>query len=88
MTYKDFHPEDIKAAIRKRFGSLTKFEHEHGLALQAVCDLLRGRTSAKTAKVVNAVLVMEDAVAAPKPTNMMDVSRKMPASHRLNARAS
>lgn len=87
MDYRDFHPEDVKAAIRKRFKSMDKFEKEHGLFRGAVNDLLRGKVTARTAAVVNAVLVMEDAIAAPKPTVIPVSSRKKPAVHRINAKA-
>ena len=87
MTYKDFHPEDVKAAIRKRFGSLNKFEKAHGLAHNSVADMLRGRTSARTARVVDAVLLMESAATAPRPSYIPDITRKSRAPHRLSAKA-
>lgn len=86
MTYKDFHPEDVKAAIRKRFKSMDKFEKEHGLFKGAVHDLLRGKVTSKTAKVVDAVLIMEGA-ASSKPTVISVDSGKSGTPHRLNARA-
>jgi len=46
------HREVIKAAIRIRFGSLSAFENAHGLPMSSVKDLLRGRTSRRTAEVV------------------------------------
>lgn len=87
MDYRDFHPEDVKAAIRKRFGTLNIFEQQHGLAHNGVADMLRGRTSARTAKVVNAVLLMESASNAPKLSNGADDTRKRRVSHRQNAQA-
>lgn len=87
MSYKDFHPEDVKAAIRKRFKSLDNFEREHGLFKGAVHDLLRGKVTAKTAKVVDAILIMEGAVSAPKPTVISGFSPKKSAMHRQNAKA-
>lgn len=87
MDYRTFHPEDVKAAIRKRFGSLTKFEERHRLPRQSVADLLRGRTSARVAAVVNAVLVMEDAVAAPRPSVIPVSATKQRGAHRLNREA-
>lgn len=87
MTYKDFHPEDVKAAIRKRFKSLDKFEREHGLFRGAVNDLLRGKVTARTADLVNAVLVIESANATPKPTVISVGNRNGAAAHRQNARA-
>lgn len=87
MTYKDFHPEDVKAAIRKRFKSLDNFEREHALYRGAVHDLLRGKSGEPTARVVDAVLVMEGAAAAPKPTVISGYSRKVASLHRLNEKA-
>jgi lambda repressor-like predicted transcriptional regulator len=87
MDYRDFHPEDVKAAIRKRFETLTLFEEKHGLAHNAVTDMLRGRTSARTAKVVNAVLAIESASIAPKLSGQADDNRKSRSAHRLNAQA-
>lgn len=84
MNYRDFHPEDVKAAIRKRFGSLTKFEIEHGLPRAAVNDLLRGRSSANTARLVNAVLVMEANLSAPRLTDISDNMPEGRGVHRLN----
>ena len=37
------HREDIKAAIRKKFGSVFNFEDEMGLPRKSVSDRLRGR---------------------------------------------
>jgi lambda repressor-like predicted transcriptional regulator len=49
MQKKPFHREDIKAAIRKRHGSLAAFEREKGLPAESVRDVLRGKTASKTA---------------------------------------
>ena len=43
------HREDVKAAIRKRFGSLRKFENARELAPCSVTDVLRGKPSQRTA---------------------------------------
>ena len=37
------HPEDVKAKIRKEFGSLLAFERAHELGRRSVTDLLMGR---------------------------------------------
>ena len=39
------HPEDIKAALRKRFGSVFAFEDAHDLPRKSVSDFLRGRAN-------------------------------------------
>jgi lambda repressor-like predicted transcriptional regulator len=43
------HPEDIKAALRKRFGSIAAFERQRGLPARSVKDVLRGRSRPKIA---------------------------------------
>lgn len=43
------HKEDIKAAIRKQFGSLLAFEVEYGLPKDSATQHLRGRTSFRVA---------------------------------------
>lgn len=50
------HPEDVKAAIRKRFGSMAAFERAERLSTGSVSEILRGRASARTAKAVERVL--------------------------------
>ncbi len=46
------HPEDIKATIRKRFGSLGSFEKARTLKARSVTDVLRGKRSRKTAQAI------------------------------------
>lgn len=46
------HPEDIKAEIRKKFGSISNFSREKGLHRQAVSDLLQGSSRPKAARLV------------------------------------
>ena len=46
------HPEDVKATIRKRFGSLGRFEEERGLKRRSVTDVLRGKPSRPTAEAI------------------------------------
>lgn len=43
------HPEDIKASIRKRHGSLAAFERTRGLPQESVRDVLRGKSVSQTA---------------------------------------
>lgn len=50
------HPEDIKAAIRKRFGSLKAFEESEGLPRKAVTDILRGRSNRRVSDAIQRVL--------------------------------
>ncbi len=43
------HDEDIKATIRKQFRTVSAFEIAKGLARASVRDVLRGRTTRRTA---------------------------------------
>ncbi|MEL7681110.1 helix-turn-helix domain-containing protein [Citromicrobium bathyomarinum] len=54
------HPEDVKAAIRKKYGTVARFVKQHDLPTSGVSDLFRGRTSARVANAVEKVLA-EDA---------------------------
>jgi lambda repressor-like predicted transcriptional regulator len=85
--YTDFHPEDVKAAIRKRFGSLAKFEREHGLPVESVTNLLRGQTSRRVAAVVDAVIAIEAASIAPRLSGITGNTRKRRSAHCPNAEA-
>lgn len=88
MDYRTLHPEDVKAAIRKRFGSLLKFEENEGLPRQSVTDLLRGKASARVAAAVNQVLSDAAVTATPKASSgKPDNSRPRRAPHCLNAKA-
>lgn len=51
------HREDIKAAIRKRFGTVAAFEQANGLPAKSVNDVLRGRTNARVAKAIKQIPV-------------------------------
>jgi len=46
------HPEEIKAALRIRHGSLYEFERKCDLPRKSVADVLRGRAVAKTAEAI------------------------------------
>jgi Ner family transcriptional regulator len=41
---KSPHPEDIKADLRKRYGSIAAFERQWGLPERSVKDVLRGKS--------------------------------------------
>lgn len=56
MLLDRMHPEDVKAAIRKRFGTVARFIEAHDLPLTGVSDLFRGRTSKRVRDAVEAVL--------------------------------
>lgn len=45
MHPSEMHPEDIKAELRKRFGTVFAFEDAANLPRKSVSDFLRGRSS-------------------------------------------
>ena len=57
MKIEDLHPEDVRAAIRKQFGTIKAFEIERGLPASGVQDILRGRTSARVREAIESVLI-------------------------------
>lgn len=81
MSLADMHPEDIKAGLRKRFRTVSRFEREKGLPAKSVTDILRGY---KSARVEGAIL---DALAQPiaSESELSEDSRDEASSHRQNA---
>ncbi|MGI8839718.1 MAG: helix-turn-helix domain-containing protein [Caulobacteraceae bacterium] len=81
------HPENIKAELRKRFGTVKAFEAANGLGVDSVRDVLRGRSARKTAEAIANAL--ESPLTALFPGRFaqleQDTSRKRDA-HRLNQR--
>ncbi len=75
------HPEDIKAALRKEYGSVREFEKAQGLPDKSVHEIFRGRGSRRVMAAVEAALDGKIPDHAEKPS-----SRKK-AAHRLNKRA-
>jgi len=73
------HPEDVKAAIRKQFGTISRFIEERELPATGVSDLFRGRTSRRVREAV------EDVLKGQSSTNL-DSSEKSSAPHRKNGR--
>lgn len=58
------HKEDVKAVLRKRYGSVCAFEKAKGLPPQSVSDVLRGRSVARTQAALILELVKSDAEAS------------------------
>lgn len=85
MNLGNSHPEDVKAALRKRFGSVAKFERAVFLPAKSVNDLLRGRASARVQAAI------ESALSTPLPqdgeSEVSDDNAEAPGAHRLNAEA-
>lgn len=81
-----YHPEDIKAAIRKRYRSLLAFERAHGLTDRSTTDVLRGRPNARVERAMLRVLREEAKWNAARSIGAADSSPNGPA-HPLNERA-
>jgi lambda repressor-like predicted transcriptional regulator len=79
MPLATMHPEDVKAAIRKRFTSVAEFERANDLPTKSVNDLLRGR---KSKRVVEAI---EKLITCSERSEYSDGSDDNELPHRLNA---
>lgn len=80
MDLASLHPEDVKAAIRKKFGAVAKFERAKGLPEKSVNDVLRGRSSARVK------LAIEQFIGRPLiQSEDSDDSSDISGTHRLNA---
>lgn len=53
------HPEDVKAEIRKRYGSLAEFERRNGFPPLSARDVLRGKSRSKIAKAIADAIDMD-----------------------------
>ncbi|PTS88224.1 hypothetical protein DBR17_04905 [Sphingomonas sp. HMWF008] len=56
MLLDETHPEDVKAAIRKKYGTIKRFHEANGLPEKGVQDILRGRASRRVADAIERVL--------------------------------
>lgn len=81
------HPEDIKAAIRKKHGSIAHFERTRGLKRRSVTDVLIGKRARPTAEVVAAELghTAESLFPHIYQSATADHSREEEGTHRLNS---
>lgn len=52
MVHEGWHREDVKAALRKKFKTLTAFEQHLSLPVGSVKDVLRGRAVSRTEKAI------------------------------------
>ncbi|MCC6477973.1 MAG: helix-turn-helix domain-containing protein [Sphingomonadaceae bacterium] len=57
MTTHLMHPEDVKAAIRKKHGTIINFAKANRLSRNSVQDFLRGRTNTKVRKAVESLFM-------------------------------
>lgn len=86
MLIHEFHPEDIKAAIRKRYRSLLAFERAHNLPRQGVSEILRGRTSARIERAIRRVMAEDKTLSAVRAISATSSTEEAPA-HRQNEQA-
>lgn len=82
MRASSWHPEDIKAALRKQYDSVFAFEDAHGLPRKSVSDFLRGRANQRVADVIDSVLTPKEASTA--PADLSDDSKAVAPAHRLS----
>jgi phage terminase small subunit len=54
--YRGLHAEDVKAAIRKKFGTIKEFHRVYDLPKTGLQEILRGRSSQRTSDAVDEVL--------------------------------
>lgn len=52
MGFGSMHREDVKAALRKAYGSIFAFERMHDLPRKSVSDVLRGRPNQRVASAI------------------------------------
>ncbi|VWX62522.1 conserved hypothetical protein [Sphingorhabdus sp. 109] len=82
ICYKTVHPEDIKAAIRRKFGTILKFEKHYALPSTGVSDLLREKShNPKTISAVEAILADRHA------SINLENSTNLTENHGLNEKA-
>jgi len=85
MKLSRMHPEDVKAAIRKRFASVSAFERQYDLPPKSVTDLLRGRASERVSNAINSVISRP--ISDFSQSEYSENSRRARRPHRQNAEA-
>jgi len=85
MKLSRMHPEDIKAAIRKRFISVSAFERRYNLPAKSVHDLLRGRSSARVEEAIKSVI--SQPVSEFSKSEHSEYSQKGGNAHRINIKS-
>lgn len=56
MTIDSMHREDVKAALRKSYGSIFAFERAQQLPRKSVSDVLRGRPNQRVTSAIEDAL--------------------------------
>jgi lambda repressor-like predicted transcriptional regulator len=79
------HPEDVKAGLRKRYGTVADFERAKGLPPKSVTEVLRGRAWQRVSDAIECALQEEE---PPHPlSEFSDSSEESEDAHRLNRAA-
>lgn len=60
MQLASMHREDVKAALRKSFGSIFEFERSHDLPRKSVSDVLRGRPNQRVTSAIERALAARE----------------------------
>ncbi len=82
------HPEDVKAEIRKRFGTIENFARSHQIKPMLVFDLLRGQSSTASKIVAEAIGVDPDHFQVSRDSKLLERNTKpRKRAHSLNAGA-
>lgn len=87
MLLASLHPEDVKAALRKKHRTIDAFARSRGLKPQAVADWMRGRTSAPVETAIADELGLSAHQETPSESMKVDDSANGADVHRLNAEA-
>lgn len=75
------HPEDVKAGIRKRYGTVAEFERAKGLPPKSVTEVLRGRAWKRVSDAIEAAL--QESLPPLHPSEVSDSSAAAGPTHRL-----
>jgi hypothetical protein len=78
------HPEDVKAQLRKQFGSVFQFEDAFRLPRKSVSDFLRGRANKRVGDAIQRALE-NDSVGS--SADLSDSSAGFADAHRQSAGA-
>ncbi|UDF02992.1 helix-turn-helix domain-containing protein [Asticcacaulis sp. AND118] len=85
MAKRKLHPEEAKARLRIKTGTLTAFEAANGLSRGAVNDALRGKSNKTLRLIAQTIGVSERSINAGQKTGITDPSTSdFSDSHRLN----
>lgn len=85
MKLARMHPEDVKAGLRKQFGSVAAFEHAKELPAKSVHDVLRGRPNKRVREAIEKALTTPRAKSS--ESDFSDSSDHQKLAHRINAEA-